>query len=195
MRSPLSCLTLLVLILASASCILAFTACTKSKPGTTTTTGTDTASIIGTWTWAYQSNTLWGGTSGDTTSRGVPILTAYTPANTGISRTLIFDSAGTFTFIHNDSILNDPDNYVDSAAYEPNYLQVAIPVLLLPGPTQETDTGFYQVGFGIVGCAITDTTVLMLGNAPYQALLSADTLLVHLDPCLSRVVDIYVRKN
>jgi len=189
MRSPLSCLSLLVLILTSSICILAFASCTKQNPGTTTSTTTDTASIIGTWNWAYQSNTLWGGTPGDTTSGGVPILTAYTPANTGISRTLIFDTAGTFTFIHNDSIFEDTTNY------EPNYLQVAIPILLIPNPTPETDTGFYQVGFGIVGCAITDTTTLTVGNVPYQAILTADTLLIHVDPCLSRVVDIYVRKN
>lgn len=189
MRSPLSCLTLLVLILASTGCILAFTSCTKSKPGTTSSTGTDTASIIGTWTWAYQSNTLWGGAPGDTTSEGRPILTAYTSANTGINRTLIFDTAGTFTLIHNDSIFEDTTNY------EPNYLQVAIPVILVPDLTPETDTGFYQLGFGIVGCAITDTTTLTVGNVPYQAILTADTLLIHLDPCLSRVVDIYVRKN
>jgi hypothetical protein len=188
MRSPLSCITLLVLILTSSVCILAFTSCTKYKPGTTAT-GTDTASIIGTWIWAYQSNTLWGVTSGDTTGEGQPILTGYTFANTGISRTLIFDSAGTFTFIHNDSIFEDSTNY------EPNYLQVALPILLLPDSTPETDTGYYQVGFGIVGCAIADTTTLTLGNVPYQAILTADTLLVHLDPCLSRVVDIYVRKN
>jgi hypothetical protein len=189
MRSPLSYLTLLVLILASASCILSSASCTKSNPGNNNSTTVDTASIIGTWTWAYQSGTLWDITPGDTTSEGQPIFTAYTPANTGISRTLIFDTTGTFTFIHNDSI------FEDSVNYEPNYLQVALPILLLPNPTIETDTGFYQVGFGIVGCAITDTTTLLLGNVPYQALLSADTLLVHLDPCLSRVVDIYVRKN
>jgi hypothetical protein len=189
MRSPLPVLSVLVLILAPLTCILALTSCTKSKPETTISTGIDTASIIGTWTWAYQSSTLWHITPGDTTGGGQPILTAYTPANTGISRTLTFDTAGTFTFIHNDSIFEDTTNY------EPNYLQVAIPVLLVPDLTPETDTGFYQVSFGIVGCAITDTTTLMLGNVPYQAILTADTLLVHLDPCLSRVVDIYIRKN
>jgi hypothetical protein len=187
MRSPFSYLTLLVLILTS--CILGSASCTKSKPGYISSTGNDTASIIGTWTWAYQSGTLWDLTPGDTTQEGKPIRNAYTPANTGISRTLIFDTAGTFTFIHNDSI------FEDSVNYEPNYLQVALPILLLPDPTPETDTGFYQVGFGIVGCAITDTTTLTLGNVPYQAILTADTLLVHFDPCLSRVVDIYVRKN
>jgi hypothetical protein len=187
MRSPFSYLTLLVLILAS--CILGSASCTKSNPVNISSTGTDTASIIGTWTWAYQSGTLWDITPGDTTPEGKPIRNAYTPANTGISRTLIIDTAGTFTFIHNDSI------FEDSVNYEPDYLQVALPVLLLPDSTPETDTGFYQVGFGIVGCAITDTTTLTLGNVPYQAILTADTLLVHFDPCLSRVVDIYVRKN
>ena len=189
MRSPSSYLPLLVLILATASFILASPSCTKSNPGTSTSTTNDTATIIGTWTWAYQSNALWDFAPGDTTLAGQPIRTAYTPANTGISRTLIFDSAGAFTFIHNNSILED------SVIYEPNYLQVALPVLLLPVPTLETDTGIYQVGFGIVGCSITDTTTLILGNVPYQAILTADTLLVHLDPCLSRIVDIYVRKN
>jgi hypothetical protein len=189
MRFPLSYLSLLVLILAFVSCIFASTSCTKSKPGNNISTGNDTASIIGTWTWAYQSSTLWDITRGDTTPGGKPIRTVYTPATTGISRTLIFDTSGRFTFIHNDSI------FEDSVNYEPNYLQVAIPVLLVPDPTPETDTGFYRVGFGIVGCAITDTTTLTLGNVPYQAILTADTLLVHLDPCLSRVVDIYVRKN
>ncbi len=189
MRSPLSYLTLLVLILSALTCLLALTSCTKSKPGPATSTGNDTASIIGTWTWAYQSSTLWHITPGDTTRGGQPIRIAYTPTNTGISRTLIFDTAGTFTFIHNDSIFEDTTNY------EPNYLQVAIPVLLVPDLTPETDTGFYQVSFGIVGCAITDTTTLTLGNVPYQAILTADTLLVHVDPCLSRVVDIYIRKN
>jgi hypothetical protein len=182
MRSPLSYLPPLILI-------LAFTCCSKTQPGTSSTTGTDTASIIGTWTWAYQSKALWDLTSGDTTESGQPIVTWYTPANTGISRTLIFDTAGIFTVIHNDSV------FEDSADYEPNYLQIAEPILLLPNNATETDTGFYQVGFGIVGCAFTDTTTVTLGNVPYQALLSADTLLIHLDPCLSREVDIYVRKN
>jgi hypothetical protein len=189
MRSPFSYLTLLVLILTLASGAIALTSCTKSNPGTTTSTGADTASILGTWTWAYQSATLWHVTPGDTTQSGKPVRTPYTPVNTGINRILTFDTAGKFTFIHNDSILQDSVNY------EPNYLQVALPVILLPDLTPETDTGFYQVGFGIVGCALTDTTTLTLGNVPYQAVLTADTLLIHLDPCLSRVVDIYIRKN
>jgi hypothetical protein len=182
MRSPLSYLTLLIPV-------LAYISCTKSQPGTSTTTGTDTASIVGTWTWAYQSKGLWDFPPGDTTSAGQPIGTWFTPANTGISRTLIFDTTGTFTFIHNDSI------FQDSVDYEPNYLLIAEPILLLPNLVTETDTGFYTVGFGIVGCSITDTTTLTMQNVPYQALLSADTLLVHGDPCLSRVIDIYVRKN
>jgi hypothetical protein len=182
MRSPLSYLTLLIPI-------LAYISCTKSQPGTTTTTGTDTASIIGTWTWAYQSNPLWHITRGDTTQSGQPIITGLTPASTGITRTLIFDTTGTFTFIHNDSI------FQDSVDFEPDYLLIAEPVLLLPNLVTETDTGFYTVGFGIVGCSITDTTTLTMQNVPYQALLSADTLLVHGDPCLSRTVDIYIRKN
>jgi len=185
MRSPLSYLTPLILTLILT---LASTSCTKSKPANTTT-GSDTASILGTWTWAYQSKTLWDFDHGDTTQNGQPIRTAYTPVNTGISRTLIFDTTGRFTFIHNDSI------FQDSVNYEPNYLQVAVPVILLNQLTPETDTGFYQVSFGIVGCAITDTTTLMLQNVPYQAILTADTLLVHGDPCLTRVMDIYVRKN
>jgi hypothetical protein len=179
MRVPLTYLTLLVLTLASASC-------TKNKP--TTRSATDTASIIGTWTWAYQSKALWDFAPGDTTPDGHPILTPYTAANTGISRTLIFDTAGNFTFIHNDSV------FVDSTDYEPNYLQVATPIRLLPAMQQETDTGFYRVSFGIVGCSFADTTTLTLQNVPYQAILTADTLLIHLDPCLSRVIDIYVRK-
>jgi hypothetical protein len=180
MRSPLSYLSLLILILSSSSC-------TKSKPGTIGTTGNDTASIIGTWTWAYQSSTLWDTPRLSLHSREpAPPLT---PANTGISRTLIFDSSGKFTIIHNDSI------FEDSVNYEPNYLHIANPVLLLTDLTSETDTGFYQVGFGIVGCAITDTTTLTIQNVPYQAILTADTLLVHGNPCLSRVVDIYIRKN
>jgi hypothetical protein len=174
MRVPLTYLTLLVLTLASASC-------TKSKP--TTHSATDTASIIGTWTWTYQSKALWDFAPGDTTPDGHPILTPYTAANTGVSRTLIFDTAGTFTFI-----------FMDSTDYEPNYLQVATPIRLLPAMQQETDTGFYRVSFGIVGCSFADTTTLTLQNVPYQAILTADTLLIHLDPCLSRVVDIYVRK-
>lgn len=179
MHSPLSYLILLALI-------PALTSCTKSPPPGAATT-TDTASIVGTWTWAFQSPTLW-----DTprSSSHSPIeASPFTPANTGISRTLIFDSAGSFTFIHNDSIFQDTVNY------EPNYLQVAIPIHLLPDQTSETDTGYYRVGFGIVGCAITDTTTLTVQNVPYQAILTADTLLIHGDPCLSRVVDIYIRKN
>jgi hypothetical protein len=195
MRSPLSYLSLLILILAPLTCILALTSCTKSKPATTNSTGTDTASIIGTWTWAYQSKGRWDFPPGDTTASGQPIDTGYTPANTGISRTLIFDTAGTFTFIHNDSINIALFNSSDSVGNEPNYLQIAEPILLLPNLAVETDTGFYSVGFGIVGCAITDTTTLTMQNVPYQAILSADTLLVHGDPCLSRKVDIYVRKN
>jgi hypothetical protein len=188
MRSPLSVLSLLVPI-------LVYISCTKSKPGSTNITGTDTASIVGTWTWAYQSNNIWKFSSGDTTASGQPVGTWFTPANTGISRTLIFDTAGTFTFIHNDSIVIAPFNLADSVGNEPDYLRIGEPILLLPNLTTETDTGFYQVGFGIVGCAITDTTTLTMQNVPYQALLSADTLLVHGDPCLSRVFDIYVRKN
>ncbi|HEV3326156.1 MAG TPA: hypothetical protein VG052_11145 [Puia sp.] len=147
---------------------LVLVSCTKSKPQSNTGLTTDTASIIGTWTWASQSNTLW-----DTAT-----LTALT---TGIQRTLIFDTSGKFTFIHNDSI------------FQQDYLQVANPLLLLPA--METDTGTYEVSVGIVGCSITDTSKLILLNTPYQLGLSTDTLLVHLDPCLSRVVDIYIRKN
>jgi hypothetical protein len=188
MRSPLSYLPLLVPI-------LIYISCTKSKPGTTSSTGTDTASIIGTWTWVYQSKNIWKFSSGDTTASGQPVGTWFTPANTGISRTLIFDTAGTFTFIHNDSIVIAPFNLADSVGNEPDYLRIGEPILLLPNLATETDTGFYQVGFGIVGCSITDTTTLTMQNVPYQAILSADTLLVHGDPCLSRVFDIYVRKN
>ena len=188
MRSPLSYLPFLVPI-------LAYTSCTKSQPGTINTTGIDTASIIGTWTWAYQSNGLWDFPRCDTTASGQPIGTGYTPTTTGIARTLIFDTTGAFTFIHNDSIAKAPFNLSDSIANEPNYLQIAEPILLLPNLAVETDTGFYTVGFGIVGCAITDTTTLTMQNVPYQAILTADTLLVHGDPCLSRKVDIYVRKN
>jgi hypothetical protein len=147
---------------------LVLVSCTKSKPQSNTGLTTDTASIIGTWTWASQSNTLW-----DTAT-----LTALT---TGIQRTLIFDTSGKFTFIHNDSI------------FQQDYLQVANPLLLLPA--METDTGTYEVSVGIVGCSITDTSKLILLNTPYQLGLSTDTLLVHLDPCLSRVVDIYIRKK
>lgn len=173
------CLSLLVLI-------LAFYSCTKSGTHGTVATG-DTASIIGTWKWAYQSSNLW-----DTPRQSVYSPTrapALTPENTGISRILIFDSTGRFTFIHNDSI------YYDSVNYIPNYLYVAQPVVLLPGMTTETDTGFYKVGFGIIGCAITDTTTLTMQNVPYQAIVTADTLLVHGDACLSRQMDIYIRKN
>jgi hypothetical protein len=188
MRSPLSYLSLLIPI-------LAFTSCTKSQPGSTTTTGTDTASIIGTWTWAFQSKGPWDFPPGDKTASGQPISTWYTPANTGISRTLIFDTAGTFTFIHNDSLTITPINLMDSIDNEPNFLQIGEPILLLPNLATETDTGFYTVGFGIVGCSFADTTTLTMQNVSYQALISADTLLVHGDPCLSRVIDIYVRKN
>ena len=147
---------------------LVLVSCTKSKPQSNTGLTTDTASIIGTWIWASQSNTLW-----DTAT--------LTPLTTGIQRTLIFDTSGKFTFIHNDSI------------FQQDYLQVANPLLLLPA--METDTGTYEVSVGIVGCSITDTSKLILLNTPYQLGLSTDTLLVHLDPCLSRVVDIYIRKK
>jgi hypothetical protein len=171
MRSPLLYLVLPVLILSSVSC-------TKSKTGTNTTSN-DTASIVGTWTWAYQTKKAWFDTAAPA---------ALTPSTTGISRTLIFDSSGKFTIIHNDSI------FQDSVNYEPNYLHIADPVILLTnGP--ETDSAFYQVGFGIIGCAIKDTTTVTIQNVPYQAILTADTLLVHGDPCLTRVVDIYLRKN
>src|ERR1700743_337251 len=173
MRSPFPCLLLLVLTLASASC-------TKSKPGISGTAGNDTASIIGTWTWAYQTKKAWF----DPLSPA-----ALTPSTTGIHRTLIFDSAGKFTLIHNDSIFRD------SVIFEPNYLVIAQPPLLLPDTTPETDTGFYQVGYGVIGCTFKDTTTLTVQNVPYQAILTADTLLIHGNPCLSRIVDIYVRKN
>lgn len=188
-RSPLSYLALFILVLVC-------TSCTKTQPGSAgTTTENDTASIIGTWVWAYQSNALWNVTRGDTTPSGQPIQTAYTPDNTAISRTLIFDSTGTFTFVHNDSLTISPFNLSDSAGNEPNFLRISEPILLLPNSMTETDTGFYSVGFGIVGCSFTDTTTLTMQNVPYQAVLTADTLLVHGDPCLSRVIDIYIRKN
>lgn len=172
MRSPSLYLVLLILI-------LNFPFCTKSGSHRATT-GADTASIIGTWTWAYQTKNKWY----DTVGSG-----ALIPSTTGISRTLIFDTAGRFTIIHNDSIFRDSVNF------EPDYLMMTEPVLLLPNSTPETDTGFYHVGFGIVGCAFTDTTTVTIQNVPYQAILTADTLLVHGDPCLSRVVDIYVRQH
>jgi hypothetical protein len=168
MRSPLTCLFLLVPALFALSC-------TKTK--TAASHPTDTAGIIGTWTWAYQSKKLWF----DSTT------TSLTPANTGISRTVTFDTSGRFTFIHNDSI------YYDSVNTTPNYLLVELPVRLLPDA--RTDTGFYQKSFGIVGCTFTDTTTLTLQNVPYQAYLTADTLIIHQNPCLSRIVDIYIRKN
>jgi len=157
-----------ILILALVA--LMMVSCTKSKPNSNTGTTTDTASIIGTWTWASQSGTPWDSAT-------------LTPLTTGIQRTLIFDTSGIFTFIHNDSV------------FEQDYLQVSDPVLLLPSLQTETDTGTFQVSVGIVGCSITDTSTLILINTPYQLGLSTDTLLVHLDPCLSRVVDIYIRKN
>jgi hypothetical protein len=172
MRSPSTYLFLLILILAANSC--------KKSTGNRSATVTDTASIIGTWTWAYQTKKAWFDSAAPA---------ALTPSTTGINRTLTFDTAGKFSIIHNDSIFRDSVNY------EPNFLMMTEPVLLLPSPTPETDTGFYHVGFGIVGCAITDTTTLTLQNVPYQAILTADTLLVHGDPCLSRVVDIYVRQH
>ena len=172
MRAPVICLSLLVLTLTLFSC-------TKTKSAAASTT--DTASIIGTWTWAFQSRKLWF----DQTSPNL------TPASTSISRTLVFDTAGTFTFIHNDSIFVDTSNFNS----EPNFLQVATPVQLLPDMQEETDTGSYQVSFGIVGCSFSDTTTLLMQNVPYQAILTTDTLMVFLDPCLSRTVDIYVRKN
>ncbi|HTR31100.1 MAG TPA: hypothetical protein VMH27_17635 [Puia sp.] len=159
--------------------ILACPSCTKSG-GHQRATNTDTASIIGTWTWAYQTKKAWFDTSGSA---------ALIPSTTGINRTLVFDTAGRFTIIHNDSIFRDSVNF------EPDYLMLTEPVLLLPGSAPETDTAFYQVGFGIVGCAFTDTTTLTIQNVPYQVILTADTLLVHGDPCLSRVVDIYIRQH
>ena len=170
MRSPSAYLFLIILVLTSPSC-------TKSARQRVTTMA-DTASIIGTWAWAYQTKNKWY----DTVGSG-----ALAPSTTGINRILIFDTAAKFTIIHNDSIFRDSVNY------EPNYLMMTEPVLLLPYPAPETDTGFYQVGFGIVGCAFADTTTLTIRNVAYQAILTADTLLVHGDPCLSRVVDIYVR--
>lgn len=178
MRRSLTCLSLLVLF-------HAFFSCTKSATHHIATT--DTASIIGTWTWAYQSSNLWD-TPRDSVHSPIPAA-PLTPANTGITRILIFDSTGRFTLIHNDSIYRDSVNYI------PNYLHIAQPALLLPGSITETDTGFYQLGFGIIGCAITDTTTLTLQNVPYQAILTADTLLVHGNACLSRQMDIYIRKN
>lgn len=151
--------------------------CSKSATGGKSTTGTDTASIIGTWIWAEQTKPLWDSTS----------LAELSPATTGIHRTLIFDTAGHFTLIHNDSIFSD------STHIHPILLRMAEPFRLLAAP--ETDTGTYRVSFGIVGwCAYHDTTEVILQNIPYQALLSADTLLVYLDPCITRIADIYIRK-
>lgn len=168
MRRSFLYFTILILILAI---ILTppIISCTKTKAKSNNgATTADTASIIGTWTWASQSGPVW-----DT-----PTLTALT---TGIQRTLIFDSTGKITFIHNDSV------------FQQDYLQVAQPVQLLPA--METDTGFYLVSVGIVGCSITDTSTLTIINTVYQLGLTTDTLMVHLDPCLSRIVDVYVRKN
>jgi hypothetical protein len=169
MRQPLLFLSFLILTLAVLSC-------TKTKsPGLTSRS--DTASIIGTWTWAFQSKTLWD-------HSGLP---SFTPATTGIDRTLTFDSSGKFTFIHNDSIFRD------TADFDPLYLFVAVPIRLLPAV--ETDTGSYRLTFGIVGCSFQDTTELIMQDVPYQALLSADTLLVHLNLCRTKVSDIYIRKK
>lgn len=169
MRKPLLFLPSLILTLAVLSC-------TKSN-SPVATTASDTASIVGTWTWAFQSKTLWDNSH----------LTSLTPNTTGINRTLIFDSSGRFAFTHNDSIFRD------TAVFDPLYLQVTMPIRLLPA--SETDTGTYQLTFGIVGCTFQDTTELIMQHVPYQALLSADTLLVHLDPCLTKVADIYIRKK
>ncbi|HEV2353612.1 MAG TPA: hypothetical protein VGR89_05180 [Puia sp.] len=154
--------------------------CTKSKSGGITG-NTDTASIVGTWNWAFQTRAAWWDSAKSSN---------LTPATTGIMRTLLFDSTGHFSFIHNDSIFQDTN-----ILHEPDYLVIAQPFQLLPAMATETDTGFYRVSKGIVGCTFQDTTTLQMNNITYQALISPDTLMVHLNPCLSRIVDIYIRKN
>lgn len=173
MRPSFILVSILILTLLAVSC-------TKSKTGAGSSS-TDTASIVGTWDWAFQTSATWWDSSRTAT---------LTPATTGIIRILSFDTAGRFSFTHNDSIFQDT-----IASFEPNYLVIGQPFQLLPTMATETDTGYYQVSRGIVGCAFQDTTTLQMNNITYQALVSADTLLVHLDPCLSRVVDIYIRKN
>ncbi|HXD79370.1 MAG TPA: hypothetical protein VN616_16250 [Puia sp.] len=156
---------------------LAVLSCTKSSSGSSGNRAGDTASIIGTWNWAYQSKTLWDPTG----------LSPLTPGTTGISRTITFDSTGRFTFMHNDSI------FQDSTHIFPILLRVQEPIRLLAAP--ETDTGSYQVSWGIVGwCDFQDTTEVILQHTPYQAHLSADTLMVYLNPCQTRIADIYVRQ-
>src|SRR5579872_3686118 len=102
-------LSILVSILTLA---LLIHSCTKTKSGGTTG-NPDTASIIGTWNWVFQTRAAWWDWAKSAN---------LTPATTGITRTLIFDSTGRFSFIHNDSIFQDTNRI-----HEPNYLVIAQP--------------------------------------------------------------------
>jgi hypothetical protein len=149
--------------------ILVFVSCNKAGPPLPTPTPplTDTASIVGTWTWVNQTGPSW-----DNTNQ---------TADTMIHRTLAFDTAtGIVLITHNDSIPAQ------------NYLQVSLPLILV---SPEIDTATYQVSAGANGCAFISQQILTIDETEYGIQLSTDTLRVYPNPCVSKVLDTYIRSN
>jgi hypothetical protein len=145
---------------------VAIVSCTKTQPITNSNTlDSDTFSIIGQWSWVSQSKPLWDSANVTETAQ--------------IARTLTFDTSGKFSMTHNDSLPGL------------NFLQVNLPVLLLPAA--ETDTATYNVAIGVSGCAFGQQQILTINQTTYGINLSADTLLVSVNPCTSRVTDLYIR--
>jgi hypothetical protein len=148
---------------------LVIVSCNKPGPPLPPPTAapTDTFSIVGTWTWVNQTGPSWDN--------------ANQTADTMIHRILAFDTAtGIVLITHNDSIPAQ------------NYLQVSLPLLLV-GP--EIDTATFQVTAGANGCEFISGQILTIDETAYGIQLSADTLRVYPNPCVSKVLDTYIKSN
>jgi hypothetical protein len=149
--------------------ILVIVSCNKPGPllPTPTPPPTDTFSIAGTWTWVNQTGPSWD--------------IANQTADTMIHRTLVFDTATAIVLItHNDSIPAQ------------NYLQVSLPLIMV---SPEIDTATFEVTAGANGCAFISQQILTIDETQYGIQLSADTLRVYPNPCVSKALDTYIRSN
>jgi hypothetical protein len=148
---------------------LVIVSCNKPGPPLPppTVAPTDTFSIVGTWTWVNQTGPSW-----DKSNQ---------TADTMIHRTLAFDTAtGIVLLTHNDSIPAQ------------NYLQVSLPLIMV---RPEIDTATFHVSAGANGCAFISQQMLTIDETEYGIQLSTDTLRVYPNPCLSKVLDTYIRSN
>jgi hypothetical protein len=92
-------------------------------------------------------------------------------ADTMIHRTLVFDTATEIVLLtHNDSI----------------------PLTLV---SPEIDTATFQVTSGANGCAFISQQILTFDETQYGIQLSTDTLRIYPNPCVSKVLDTYIRSN